>query len=432
MLLEVNRISQNTQFNGLALLDGSHAGFQPQQNAFVTIESNASLASAGQALSIATGPGASTQSTQTFSNLSQTGVVTATENLTGLTAGSSYTIHFDASGGGGILNYAAKVNGAQVESFSGNPQPLTPYSYTFTANGADTLSITAANIGTVTLSNITVTGGATAGSPMQSVNTGLLVACAVGTGANFGTTVGTAANGLAGVQGYTAASVTAGYTVDGTILIQVINTGASIAAQETFFNSVDTSPNPISVAGKLLSAESTTTLFDNVQITTGNFTTADVGVSSYIKVSQNVAALSNPNSPAFNFQSGALEGATIQLGIAATNTQTLRISNINVLLSASSSPSLGAEDAIGQIDNALQNLLTQRSKLGAVIVRLNEDENNDNIASVNLQSFESSIRDLNVSQETTNFNRLQILVQVGTAVLSQSNSNAQSVLRLFP
>jgi flagellin len=70
--------------------------------------------------------------------------------------------------------------------------------------------------------------------------------------------------------------------------------------------------------------------------------------------------------------------------------------------------------------------------LGAVIVRLNEDENNDNIASVNLQSSESTIRDLNVGQETTNFNRLQILVQVGTAVLSQANSNAQSVLRLFP
>jgi flagellin len=335
LLLEVNRISQNTQFNGLALLDGSHAGFQPQQVAFLTIESNAALATAGPV-----------------------GSITLTTDTSGLSG------------------------------------------------------ITAPNV--------------------SQVNTGLLVASAVGAGANFGTTVGTASNGLAGIQGFTQASATSGYTVDGTILLQVINTGASVAVQESFFSSVDTTGSPVSVAGHLLSADSVSALFDNVQITVGNFTTADVGVTSYVKISQNVAAASNTNSPAFNFQSGALEGAVIQLGIAATNTQTLRISNINVLLSVSSNPSLGAEDAIGQIDNALQNLLTQRANLGAVIVRLNEDQNNDNIASVNLQASESAIRDLNVAQETTNFNRLQILVQVGTAVLSQSNSNAQSVLRLFP
>jgi flagellin len=350
LLLEVNRISQNTQFNGLALLDGSHAGFQPQQGAFFTIESNAALASAGP-------------------------------------SASSASVNITVDSAGLLL-----------------PQQLS------------------GNFNTA------------------QANFGLLVACALGidqstlphVAGNFGTTVGTAANGLAGVQGFTAASATAGYTVDGTILLQVINTGSSVAVQESFFNSVDTSGNPVSVAGHLLAANSGSVLFDNVGIVVGNFTTADVGVTSYIKISQNVAASSNPNAPAFNFQSGALEGAVIQLGISATNTQTLRISNINVLLSVASNPSLGAEDAIGQIDNALQNLLTQRANLGAVIVRLNEDQNNDNIASVNLQASESAIRDLNVAQQTTDFNRLQILVQVGTAVLSQSNSNAQSVLRLFP
>ncbi len=166
-------------------------------------------------------------------------------------------------------------------------------------------------------------------------------------------------------------------------------------------------------------------------ITLGAFTTADVGTTAYIKISQNVAALTNPNNPAFNFQSGADEGDVIQVGIQATNTQTLRISNINLALSASNNPSLGAEDAIGQIDNALERLLNQQAQLGAVIVRLNEDANNDNIAAVNLQASESSIRDLNVGAATTEFTKLQILVQVGTSVLAQSNSNAQTVLGLF-
>ncbi len=76
-------------------------------------------------------------------------------------------------------------------------------------------------------------------------------------------------------------------------------------------------------------------------------------------------------------------------------------------------------------------LLSQRAQLGAVIVRLNEDANNDNVAAVNLQASESAIRDLNVGQATTEFTKLQVLVQVGTSVLAQSNANAQSVVGLF-
>jgi flagellin len=124
-------------------------------------------------------------------------------------------------------------------------------------------------------------------------------------------------------------------------------------------------------------------------------------------------------------QSGADEGDTVQIGIQATNAQTLRISNVDV------TTQLGAEDAIGQITDSLDTLLQQRAQLGAVIVRLNEDANNDSVAAVNMQASESAIRDLNVGQATTEFTKLQVLVQVGTSVLAQSNANAQSVLGLF-
>jgi flagellin len=298
LLLEVNRISQNTNFNGQALLDGTHAGFQAQEQATLTVTSNAALAS---------------------------------------------------------------------------------------------------NSGTT--------------------SSGFLVASAVAASASFQTTVG-GVQGLAGGTG----------TADGTISLQVINTGVSIAIQETFISS---GSGAVSVSSTLYGANANIQDFNNVQITTGNITSADVGTTSYIKVSQNVGALTNPNNPAFNFQSGADEGSTIQIGFQATNTQTLRISNINLAASAANNPSLGAEDAIGQIDNALQRLLNQRAQLGAAVVRLNEDSNNDNIASVNLQASESQIRDLNVGEATTEFTKLQILNQVGTSVLAQANSNAQSVLGLF-
>jgi flagellin len=310
LLLEVNRISQNTNFNGASLLDGSHAGFQAEQTAFLSITANTALA----------------------------------------------------------------TNGNQA-----------------TVNG---------------------------------VNFGFLAACAVGSGASFNTTVG-------GVQGTGGTG-----TQDGTIELQVVNTGVSIAVQETFINS---STGQITVSSTLFGTNQVIagtgntgkSGFDNVKITLGNFTTADVGTTSYIKVSQNVAALTNPNNPAFNFQSGAYEGDVIQVGIEATNTSTLRISNVNVAISASGNPSLGAEDTIGQIDNALQRLLNQQAQLGAVVVRLGIDQDSDNVAATNLQAAQSNIRDLNVGQATTEFTKLQILVQVGTSVLAQSNANAQSVLTLF-
>src|SRR5450755_938299 len=52
LLQEVNSISQNTKFNGSSLLDGSHAGSQPEQLAFTTISTNATLAGASAAANI--------------------------------------------------------------------------------------------------------------------------------------------------------------------------------------------------------------------------------------------------------------------------------------------------------------------------------------------------------------------------------------------
>ncbi len=323
LLLEVNRIAQNTNFNGQALLDGSHAGFQAEQNAFLTITANAALSTNG-----------------------------GKSGASGINYGFLIaTAHGVSSGGINYFNTTPNVKVPGIQGFSNGP----------------------------------------------------------------------------------------GATVDGTIQLQVVNTGVSIAVQETFIQSaagiVCVSKTLFGPPGKGPNITANTvgnkSGFDNVAITLGNFTTADVGVTAYVKISQNVAALTNPNNPAFNFQSGADEGDTIQVGIQATNTQTLRISNINLAISSSNSPSLGAEDAIGQIDNALQILLNQQAQIGSVVVRLNLDQDNDNTAAVNLQAAESNIRDLNVGAATTQFTKLQILVQVGTSVLAQSNANAQSVLTLF-
>jgi flagellin len=284
LILEVNRISQNTNFNGQPLLDGSHAGFQPYVDASYNVTANAVLASAG-----------------------------ATAGAGNLIASVSTTAAFDTTN-----------NGAQ----------------------------------------------------------------------------------------------------DGTIELQVVNINSTtVAVDVQFFSSATGTATDL---GTINANQSITV--DGLTVTAGNVTSADAGTTAYIKVSQAVAASSSPAGP-LTIQSGADEGDTVQIGIQATNAQTLRISNINVANTAAGV--LAAEDAIGVIDNALDSLLKQRAQLGAVIVRLNEDANNDNVAAVNMQASESAIRDLNVGQATTEFTKLQVLVQVGTSVLAQSNANAQSVLGLF-
>ncbi len=224
--------------------------------------------------------------------------------------------------------------------------------------------------------------------------------------------------------------------VDGTIEVQVAQiTSTQQGLEVSFYNSAanTVTTTVLNVSNTGYAAAIT---INDVTIGFGTIGTLDVGTTAFLKVSQYVSAASNPNSPAFNFQSGAAEGATIQVGFIDTSTASLRIANVNLIGpsgAAGSFPdgSLASEDAIGQIDNALQTVLAQRAQLGATVVRLQEDESNDNNAAVNLTASESAIRDLNVGSETTEYTKLQILVQVGTSVLAQANQNAQSVLALF-
>jgi len=247
-----------------------------------------------------------------------------------------------------------------------------------------------------------------------------------------------AASGVPGKNNLLVAGITFAGTnnssVDGTLQLQVAQLSAT--QQGVIFSFLSTATNgyaQVCIATVATTGAAVNFTFDGVAITSGiSIGTVDVGVTSYVKITQYVSAASNPTAPAFTIQSGANQGAVITVGFQATNTQTLRISNVNLAGSiGTGSGTLAAEDAIGQIDYALNQVLSTRALLGAVVVRLNEDENNNNIASVNLTASASDITDLNVAQETTEYTKLQILVQVGTSVLAQSNVNAQSVLALF-
>jgi len=90
-----------------------------------------------------------------------------------------------------------------------------------------------------------------------------------------------------------------------------------------------------------------------------------------------------------------------------------------------------ADAAITTINNALETVSAERSKLGAYQNRLEHTISNlDNVAE-NLQASESRIRDVDMAKEMMEFTKQNILQQAATAMLAQANQAPQTVLQLL-
>ena len=91
----------------------------------------------------------------------------------------------------------------------------------------------------------------------------------------------------------------------------------------------------------------------------------------------------------------------------------------------------GANMAIGTIDNALKQINKQRADLGAYQNRFELAYDGIAIAAENLQAAESRIRDADMAKQVVEYTKNQILMQSGTAMLAQANTQPQSVVRLL-
>ena len=80
---------------------------------------------------------------------------------------------------------------------------------------------------------------------------------------------------------------------------------------------------------------------------------------------------------------------------------------------------------------AITALNTIASGLGAVQNTLGHTIAAVGVASENLNSSMSRIKDLDVAAEMVTFTKTQILQQAGTAILAQANSAPQSILTLL-
>jgi len=217
--------------------------------------------------------------------------------------------------------------------------------------------------------------------------------------------------------------------VDGTLEFQVVQTGTTIATEVFYITSAGLGGQLVTTISNFGASQNYT--LSGVTVALSAVATSDVGSTSYVKISQFVSSTNFTTTPALSVQSGANEGDSIAFNLQSATASALRISNVNVISSSGNFNTLASEDTIGQIDNALQVVLTQQSSIGSVEVRLQQEADNDNLASVNLQASESTIRDLNVAQASTEYTKDQLLINFGTSLLSQANTNSQTVLSLF-
>jgi flagellin len=90
-----------------------------------------------------------------------------------------------------------------------------------------------------------------------------------------------------------------------------------------------------------------------------------------------------------------------------------------------------AQASITGIDAALDTLATDRATLGSKINELGMTVDNLALTVENLSAANSQIRDADVSKESAEFTRYNVLMQSGVAMLSQANGVPQMALKLL-
>ena len=125
-------------------------------------------------------------------------------------------------------------------------------------------------------------------------------------------------------------------------------------------------------------------------------------------------------------QVGALEGQTMDVKISlAVSAKGLNVSAVEV------STNTKAGDAMQSIQDAIESVSKQRSKLGAIQNRLEHTINNLDTNAENTQAAESRIRDTDMADEMVQYSKNNILSQAGQSMLTQANQQTQGVLSLL-
>jgi len=132
-----------------------------------------------------------------------------------------------------------------------------------------------------------------------------------------------------------------------------------------------------------------------------------------------------------SFQVGINPNETISLSIDSAESSELgnnehgKLSDINVLTQE------GAEAAIEVADVALRDVSQTRSEIGSLQNQLASSIQSLSSAQINILSAESSIRDIDLAEESIVLAKMKRLAQVQSFAMSQAKATNENVMELF-
>lgn len=150
-----------------------------------------------------------------------------------------------------------------------------------------------------------------------------------------------------------------------------------------------------------------------------------------IKLDIDTAAGSNPvtldimDIGAMTLQIGSNEGQTMDIKIPEITTYSLGIDNLNYLSKD------GAGNAITALDQAIAEVSSVRSSIGAFQNRLEHAIASLNVSEENMTSALSRIEDVDMAEEMSEYTASNVLQQAGVSVLAQANDVPQTILQLL-
>jgi flagellin len=122
---------------------------------------------------------------------------------------------------------------------------------------------------------------------------------------------------------------------------------------------------------------------------------------------------------------------TISFQVGANDNEVISVTTTAMSSLVASSISLGGATTLSTIDGLISAVSAQRAAFGAVQNRLQYSLDNLAVTMQNLTAAKSSITDVDMASEMTNFTKEQILQSAGTSMLAQANQSPQAVLKLL-
>ena len=383
LVAEIDRVANQTNFNGIKLLDGSYSAQSYQVGA-----------NAGETIAI--GSIASVKST----DIGQFSGVTLTDRaLNGTATGSA--------GSGSDTAVAQQI----TFTFSDNSSEV--ISLGSVANDAKAIAnaFNALNRGFTATADANSVDGTTSANTSSAVNTTLALTL---NGTTFN--VSGEAGELATNRTNLVAQVNAKTGSHGVVAVDDGNDvrfstadGRNIKIAATFNYASGVS------SGTKLAAQDFGLAADGTYGSTYDLTFRAPGVDSAGKT---VSSFVGSSSATGATDSTRLSSATVaQVGAA--------LSGVDI------STASGATSALNTLDAALSSVNTSRASLGAFQSRFDSVYANLQVASENASAARSRIVDADFATETAALTRGQILQQAGIAVLAQANAAPQNVLSLL-